>query len=86
MFRSQNQTNTNQFSRKYGWNVELIAVDKTKLWRDCVSNKELANEKEKKGCARGLSLGENLWNKRKREKNFRDRTKFNAHNLCYVSS
>ena len=52
-----------QFSRKIGWNVVLIAVGNTKLWRDCVSNKEIADEKEKKGCARG----ENLW-KKKREK------------------
>ena len=71
MLRSQNHTNTNQFSRKIGWNADLIAVDITKLWRDCVSNKEKAGEKEKKVCARG----ENLWNKRKTEKNFRNRTK-----------
>ena len=51
-----------QFSRKIGWKVVLIAVGNTKLWRDCVSNKEIADEKEKKGCARA----ENLWEKRER--------------------
>ena len=63
----------NHFSRKIGWNVELIAVDNTKLWRDCVSNKELAEEKEKKGCTRG----DNLWGERL-EFYFCDRTKCTA--------
>ena len=48
MLRSQNHTNTNQFSRQIGWNVELISVDDAKLRRDCVSNKEIADEKVEK--------------------------------------
>ena len=52
MLRTQNHTNTNQFSRKIGWNVELITVDDTKLRRDCVSNKEIADEKIEEGCTR----------------------------------
>ena len=64
MLRGQNHTNTNQFSRKIGWDVALEAVDNTKLWRDCVSNKEIAYGKEKKGKAKT----ENLWNGRKRER------------------
>ena len=52
MLRSQNHT-----TRKIGWNVELIAVDDEKRRRDCVNNKEIANEGEKR-CTRGVKL----WN------------------------
>ena len=41
VLRSQNHTNTNHFFKKNGWNIELVAVDNTKLRRNCVSNKEI---------------------------------------------
>ena len=47
---------------KSGWNVELITVDDTKLRRDCVSNKKIANEKVEEGCTRWLNLARGGWN------------------------
>ena len=44
LLRSQNRTNTNQFSRKIGWNVEVIAVDDEKRRADSVSNKKIEYE------------------------------------------
>ena len=48
--RSQKHSNTDQFRIEIGCNVEQVTVGDIERWRNCVSNKEVSNEKVEKGC------------------------------------
>ena len=47
--RSQNHSNTDQIQIEIG-TLKIVTVGDIERWRNCVSNKEISNEKVEKGC------------------------------------